>query len=69
MTGLLPELQQYRKPIAIVSNTPYETFGVPAGFPTGIVCFVPSGRENLSVVADILYGKRVPTAKLKIRLQ
>jgi len=68
MTGLLPELQQYRKPIAIVSNTPYEKFGVPAGFPTGLVCFVPSGRENLSVVADILYGKRQPTAKLNVRL-
>jgi beta-N-acetylhexosaminidase len=69
MTGLLPELQQYRKPIAIVSNTPYEKFGVPAGFPTGIVCFVPSGRENLSVVAGILYGKRKPRAKLNVRLK
>jgi len=68
MTGLMSELPQYGKPIAIVSNTPYEKFGLPAGFPTGIVCFVPSGPENLSVVADILYGKRQPTAKLKVRL-
>ena len=68
MTALLPELQQYQKPIAIVSNTPYEKFGIPAGFPTGIVCFVPSGWENLSVVADILYGKRKATAKLNVRL-
>ncbi len=68
MTGLLPELQQYRKPIAIVSNTPYEKFGIPAGFPTGLVCFVPSGRENLSVVVDILYGRRSATGKLQVRL-
>ena len=69
MTDLLPELQQYQKPIIVVSNTPYEKFGIPAGFPTGIVCFVPSGRENLSVVADILYGKHKPGAKLNVRLK
>jgi beta-N-acetylhexosaminidase len=68
MTGLLAEMPQYRKPIIIVSNTPYEKFGVPAGFPTGLVCFAPNGRENLSAVADILYGKKVPTAKIKVRL-
>ncbi len=67
MTGLLPELQQYNKPVVLVSNTPYEKFGVPAAFPTAVVCFVPSGRENLSVVADVLYGK--PTAaRLHVRL-
>ena len=66
---MLPGFRQYQKPILMVSNTPYEKFGVPAGFPTGIVCFVPSGRENLSVVADILFGKRVPTAKLNVRLK
>jgi beta-N-acetylhexosaminidase len=68
MTGLLAEMPQYRKPIVIVSNTPYEKFGVPAGFPTGIVCFAPNGRENLSAVADILYGKKAPTAKINVRL-
>ncbi len=68
MTGLLAEMQQYQKPIVIVSNTPYEKFGVPAGFPTGLVCFAPNGRENLSAVADILYGKKSATAKLNVRL-
>jgi len=68
MTGLLAEMQQYKKPIVIVSNTPYEKFGVPAGFPTGLVCFAPNGRENLSAVADILYGKKTATARLKVRL-
>ena len=68
MTGLLAEMQQYKKPIVIVSNTPYEKFGVPAGFPTGLVCFAPNGRENLSAVADILYGKKAATAKLNVRL-
>ena len=59
MTGLLAEMRQYNKPIIIVSNTPYEKFGVPGGFPTGIVCFAPNGRENLSVVADTLYRASV----------
>ena len=68
MTGLLAEMQQYKKPIVIVSNTPYEKFGVPAGFPTGLVCFAPNGRENLSAVADVLYGKKNATAKLNVRL-
>jgi beta-N-acetylhexosaminidase len=68
MTGLLAEMKQYNKPIVIVSNTPYEKFGVPAGFPTGVVCFAPNGREELSVVADILYGNKTATAKLDVRL-
>jgi beta-N-acetylhexosaminidase len=68
MTGLLAEMQQYKKPIAIVSNTPYEKFGVPAGFPTGLVCFAPNGRENLSAVADILYGKKAATGRINVRL-
>jgi beta-N-acetylhexosaminidase len=68
MTGLLAELQQYKKPIIIVSNTPFEHFGVPPGFPTGIVCFAPNGRENLGTVAGIVYGKKAATAKLNVRL-
>jgi beta-N-acetylhexosaminidase len=68
MTGMLAEMQQYQKPIVIVSNSPFEAFGIPAGFPTGIVCFAPNGRENLSAVADILYGKKKSTAKLNVRL-
>lgn len=68
MTGLLAEMQSYNKPIVIVSNTPYEKFGVPAGFPTGLVCFAPNGRENLCAAAGTLYGKHTPTAKLNVRL-
>jgi beta-N-acetylhexosaminidase len=68
MTGLLAEFQQYNKPIVIVSNTPYEQFGIPTGFPTGLVCFAPNGRENLGAVADILYGKKTSTARLNVRL-
>jgi hypothetical protein len=41
---------------------------VPAGFPTGVVCFAPNGREELSVVVDILYGDKTATAKLDVRL-
>ena len=43
-------------------------FGVPAAFPTGLVCFAPNGREQLSAVADILYGRKQATAKLNVRL-
>jgi len=68
MTGLLAEMQPYKKPIVIVSNTPYEKFGIPAGFPTGMVCFAPNGRENLRAVADILYGRKTGTARLNVRL-
>jgi beta-N-acetylhexosaminidase len=68
MTGLLAEMQQYQKPIVIVSNTPYEKFGVPTEFPTGLVCFAPNGRENLSAVADILYGKKAAMGRLNVRL-
>ena len=68
MTGLLAEMRQYQKPIVIVANTPYEKFGVPAGFPTGVVCFAPNGRENLSAVADTLYGKLTPKARLNVRV-
>ena len=49
-------------PIVIVSNTPCEQFGVPAGFPVGLVCFAPNGRENLVAVAGVLYGKKTGTA-------
>jgi beta-N-acetylhexosaminidase len=69
MTGFLPELQHYNKPIVLVANTPYEAFGVPAGFPTGVVCFCPSGRENMSAVADTLFGRQVPRAKLNVQLK
>jgi beta-N-acetylhexosaminidase len=69
MTGFLPELQKYNKPVVLVSNTPYEAFGVPAAFPTGVVCFCPSGRENMSAVAGVLFGRHVPRAKLNIRLK
>ena len=68
MTGLLAEMKQYNKPMIVVSNTPYEAFGVPAEYPTGIVCFAPNGREQLSAVAEILYGRRTASAGLSVRL-
>jgi beta-glucosidase-like glycosyl hydrolase len=54
MIEFINELKEFNKPIVLVSNTPYEKFSIPADIETAIVCFCPSGRENISVVADKL---------------
>jgi len=69
MLPFLKELKKLSKPIIVVSNTPYEAFGIPEEFPTAIVSFCPSGRENIRAVAETLFGKLVPTGKIAARLQ
>jgi beta-N-acetylhexosaminidase len=64
MIPLLEELKKSGKPIVVLSNTPYPKFGVPEWVDTALVTFCASGKENLSVAADILFGKRKPVAKL-----
>jgi beta-N-acetylhexosaminidase len=69
MVPFLKELKMLSKPIIVVSNTPYEAFGVPEEFPTAIVSFCPSGRENIRAVAETLFGALVPTGKIMARLK
>jgi len=69
MLPLLQELKKYNKPIVIVTNNPYENFGAPEEFPTAITCFCPPGKENIAAVAETLFGKLKPTAKIDIKLK
>lgn len=68
MIPFLEELKRFNKPIIVVSNTPFENFGVPKDFPTALVSFCPSGRENIQAIADTIYGKLIPSAKLDVKL-
>jgi beta-N-acetylhexosaminidase len=58
MMPMLEELRASGKPLVIVSNTPYERFGVPAWADTAVVNFCMSGRENVRAVAEVLAGVR-----------
>ena len=60
MMPVLEELRATGKPILVVSNTPFESFGVPAWVESALVNFCMSGRENVRVVAEILTGHRRP---------
>jgi len=66
MVPFLEELRESGKPLVVLSNTPYPAFGVPDWIDTALVSFCPSGRENLQVAAEILFGKRRATAKLNL---
>lgn len=55
-----------QKPVIVVSNTPY-AFGAPEDFGTVITNFNPGGRECMSAVARVLFGKLTPTAKLDVK--
>ncbi len=60
MLPLLDELKATGKPVVLVTNTPYAAFGAPEEFPAALVCYCPSGRENLRAVAEVLFGKQEP---------
>jgi beta-N-acetylhexosaminidase len=66
MVPLLEELRACGKPLVVLSNTPYRKFGVPDWVDTALVTFCASGRENLRVAAEILFGKRQATACLPV---
>jgi len=63
ITDLVKEIQKCGKPLIVVTNTPYPV-AADSDFPTVIVSFNPGGRENMKAIAEILYGKLKPTAKL-----
>jgi beta-N-acetylhexosaminidase len=67
MMPVLEDLRASGKPLIIVSNTPYESFGVPSWIQSAVVSFCPSGRENIKAVAEILAGLQRPTAGLDSR--
>jgi beta-N-acetylhexosaminidase len=67
ITDFIREIMAMGKKVIIVTNTPYQ-FGLPADFTTGIVCFNPGGREHIKAVAQAIYGKLKPTAKLPFSL-
>lgn len=62
----LQRISTFGKPMLMVSNTPYEKFGVPGKYANVLVTFCAAGREHVRTVAEILYGKREATAKLDI---
>jgi beta-N-acetylhexosaminidase len=66
MLPLLEKLRATGKPLVIVSNTPYSSFGVPLWADTALVSFCPSGRENLRAIAELLAGKLRATAQLGV---
>ncbi len=57
MIPLLEEISKFNIPTVVVSNTPYEKFGVPAFIENAVVSFAPSGRENITAIAETLFGK------------
>ena len=56
ISELVRKVMSMGKKVIVVTNTPYE-FGLPADFPTGIVCFNPGAREHMRAVAQTLYGQ------------
>ncbi|QUI24198.1 hypothetical protein HZI73_18715 [Vallitalea pronyensis] len=56
MMEVMDLLCHQEAPVIVVSNTPYEKFGVPKHVNTAIVSFCPSGRENIKAIADVIYG-------------
>lgn len=64
MLPFLEQLKSTGKPIIIVSNTPYQAFGVPEWAEAAIVSFCPSGREHLRFVAQLIFGEKTATATL-----
>ena len=67
ITDFVREVMAMGKKVIVVTNTPYE-FGLPADFPTGIICFNPGGREHMQAVAEVIYGKLKPTAELSFEI-
>jgi beta-N-acetylhexosaminidase len=67
ISNFVREIQRQNPNLIVVTNTPYE-FGAPADFPTVIASFNPGGKEQLQAVAEVIFGKLKPTAKLPIKL-
>ncbi len=66
MIPLLEEIRKFNIPMVVVSNTPYEHYGVPSFIDNAVVSFCPSGRENIAATAKTLFGKN-PDAKTALQ--
>jgi beta-N-acetylhexosaminidase len=66
MLPMLEELRAAGKPLVVVSNTPYEKFGVPAWVDTAVISFCPSGREHMRAVAEVLTGRLKPSGQIPL---
>jgi len=62
---LVAEILAKGLPLAVVANTVY-AFGVPEDAPTVLTCFHPGGREQLRVLAEALYGRRILSATMPV---
>ncbi len=67
ITDLVKEIQKCGKPMVVVTNTPYPVAADPE-FGTVIASFNPGGMEQLKAVAEVLYGKLKPTAKMPVKI-
>jgi beta-N-acetylhexosaminidase len=65
ISNFVREVRQVIPNIVIVTNTPYE-FGAPSDFQSVVACFNPGAREHMQAIASLLYGKRIPAAKVPI---
>jgi beta-N-acetylhexosaminidase len=65
ISSFIRQIMAMNKKVIVVTDNPF-TFGAPDDFPTVIVTFCPGGRENLSVVAQILYGVFKSSATLPL---
>ncbi|MCL2043158.1 MAG: hypothetical protein FWG89_03365 [Treponema sp.] len=63
----IEEIHRSGKKLILVSNTVYELTN-PPGVPTVIVAGTPAGRENLNVIAQILYGNINATAQSPLKI-
>lgn len=56
MVDFLKEIAEINTPMVVVSNNPYESFGVPSFVKNAVVNYCMSGRENVEAVANTLFG-------------
>jgi beta-N-acetylhexosaminidase len=67
ISNFVREVKQVIPNSIVVTNTPYD-FGAPADFDTVIACFNPGAKEHMKAVAEVIFGKLIPTARMPIKL-
>jgi len=67
ISNFVREVKQVIPNSIVVTNTPYD-FGAPADFNTVITCFNPGAKEHMQAVAEVIFGRLIPTARMPIKL-